>query len=509
MVATGMCLSASIPSMANDYVSFVKKGRSLYLIDETGKVLTQEPISKVYNFYNNYAIVLKNNKWQYISSDGRIFSPPENDKLGEFSDNRGAFLSAGKWGFVDNTGTVVIQPTYQSVKVFRDGKCWVKKDNQWFPIDHNGKEVFPQKFDAFHYYYEGIARVRMIDKWGFIDQVGEYIAGGIIYEKNEPFYAGKAFVKKDGSWGVIDKSGNFLLKPQYSQASQFLEEGYAIVKKDDKTGMINDDLETVIPFEYDRIRPIKNGFCGAKSISGWDIYKADGTKIASGLQSYKDFQERTSIIRKEGKTGILTASGEIKLLGTYDKIDPFVNGFASVCNLGKWGYINSRFEEIVAPQYISARDFFTDNAIIRGANGKYGFIDTTGKITIPPQFDLTTEFVRNVQADKEYTCDRSTKTFVSMAPAGLRGLASQTALIFSEKDMVPTDITRAKYHGKWNYINKQGEFVLETLDNAEMFINGFARFRKDGKWGIIDQSGKVVVEPKYQYVQDMYKICED
>ena len=58
----------------------------------------------------------------------------------------------------------------------------------------------------------------------------------------------------------------------------------------------------------------------------------------------------------------------------------------------------------------------------------------------------------------------------------------------------------SKKDGKYGYINKQGEVVVDYIyDEAkEQNEYGYASVNKNGKWGAIDQSGKVVQEPMYE-----------
>ena len=55
-----------------------------------------------------------------------------------------------------------------------------------------------------------------------------------------------------------------------------------------------------------------------------------------------------------------------------------------------------------------------------------------------------------------------------------------------------------KDNGKWGYINKNGEFIIEPqFDNADNFSEGYACVELDGKWGYINNKGKFVIKPQF------------
>lgn len=72
----------------------------------------------------------------------------------------------------------------------------------------------------------------------------------------------------------------------------------------------------------------------------------------------------------------------------YEKIGSFNEGLAAVMKGGKWGYINTKGEEVIPCQftnpseYYSASPFYEGLALIQ-ENGKWGFINAKGNVVIP------------------------------------------------------------------------------------------------------------------------------
>lgn len=84
----------------------------------------------------------------------------------------------------------------------------------------------------------------------------------------------------------------------------------------------------------------------------------------------------------------------------------------------------------------------------------YGYIDTTGRYVINPQFDEAGDFHKGL------------------------------ALV--------------KFGGKWGYIDTKGCYVINPqFDDAEDFNEGLAAVELGDKWGYIDTTGRYVVNPQF------------
>lgn len=67
----------------------------------------------------------------------------------------------------------------------------------------------------------------------------------------------------------------------------------------------------------------------------------------------------------------------------YDSIDCLKEGLAVVSKDGKYGFINKSGKLVIPLEYGYAQAFSEGLASVQGADGKYGFINKTGKVVIP------------------------------------------------------------------------------------------------------------------------------
>ncbi|WP_170880351.1 WG repeat-containing protein [Paenibacillus odorifer] len=177
----------------------------------------------------------------------------------------------------------------------------------------------------------------------------------------------------------------------------------------------------------------------------------------------------------------------------YDYASDFHEGLAGVERDGKWGFIDKTGKEVIAPQYDYARSFNEGLADVR-KDGKYGFIDKTGKEVIVPKYDNVHSFSEGlatvIKGGKYGFIDKT----------GREVIASQ----YYEADNFSEGLARIETEdGKHGFIDKTGkEVIAPKYDDADSFSEGLARVVKTeyGEEGFIDKTGKEVIAPKYEIV---------
>jgi len=147
---------------------------------------------------------------------------------------------------------------------------------------------------------------------------------------------------------------------------------------------------------------------------------------------------------------------------------------------GKWGFIDRTGKIVIPLQFDGANEFHEGLALVT-ANGKRLFIDTTGHVVITPQFDIVNNFSEGLAA-------------VNIGQTKIPNLG----LIANP--------------GKWGYIDKTGKLVLPLrFTHAEDFSEGLAPVKVKGEvvwcppdgsgnrsgasmmYGYIDKTGKMIV----------------
>lgn len=199
-----------------------------------------------------------------------------------------------------------------------------------------------------------------------------------------------------GKWGYIDPNGKFIISPQFDSAGPFFE-GLAAVELDRRFGYIGTDGHFVIQPKYFSAGPFKEGFA-------WVLTRRPWTPLGTGEAGFALFGHVTFI----DHTG-----REIRHPFSAENVRDFSEGLAVVrpgkmyggCS-EKVGYLNTKGEWSIKPQFDEARDFSEGLAAVnQGAKchggGKWGYIDKDGKLAIPFRYDFAWQFKNGHACVKE------------------------------------------------------------------------------------------------------------
>jgi serine/threonine protein kinase len=253
-------------------------------------------------------------------------------------------------------------------------------------------------------------------------------------------------------------------------------------------------------------------------------------KLQSSLNSVKDFADeklkmkqylsKLKIDRKYFKIAIPAII--IICAGIFFLMKPSATTYlAAVKFNGKWGFIDKTGKEVIPCKYDYAAHFSEGFAAVE-LNGKYGYIDKTGKKVIPCKYDAADHFSEGLAAvELNGKWGHINKTGKEVIPCkyylahsffdglsliglnGKYGCIDKTGeeVISCKYDFVWISLeglVAVKLNGKWGFIDKTGgEVIPYKYNKARGFFEGFAAVELNGKWGYIDKTGKEVIHFKY------------
>ena len=274
----------------------------------------------------------------------------------------------------------------------------------------------------------------------------------------------------------------------------------------------------------------------------------DGPHLPPVNQSVTD-NLATSAVRAEdslklypvlvkGKTGFINSTGRLVTPAKFDpglfligragqKAGAFSDGMARIkLNLGsspttaypmyRHGYIDATGEVVIPPQYEEAEDFSEGLAAVmvstwregyRTTKDRYGYIDKTGRMALPAKYYSAGSFSEGLAnvCEEDVGCgyiDHSGR-MVFKLPDGLTapsefhdGLATVLLLV--------TD--------NYGFIDHTGRLVYEgRFGSYPTFSEGLVLNFPDGKRGLMDKTGRMVVEvthPSAHYFQEGMALIE-
>ncbi len=414
-----------------------------------------------------------------------------------------------KWGIINQKGEFIINPIYDEMLIVPDETKPIfvytydvdyknetyktriinaKSEAQFTGYDE--LELITNHNNANVLWYENVIRVKNGEKYGLINFEGRELLK-CEYDKIEPLLGVKnAYViTKDNKVGISDNFGNIIVEVKYKEVKKIGDDNkqqFIIVDDDNAYGVALSDKTVEIPCTYSDIKPLtQNNVYVVKEDGKWKIINADkSVNIETGFDDVMEMSPSYFVIKENNKYGVLNTKGEKVLPAEYDFITlSFEDNFV-VQKDSKYGIINSAGEEkvAIAYEYISYRkdaDLF--EVTIESENHLFDKNFEDKLIGIISKVDAENGYLK-IRVNGEYKLydfkfEEKTNTEV---------FANNT-IFLDKKD------------GKYGYVNKKGEVVVDYIynDATEQNEYGYAAVNEKGKWGAINSEGKVVLEPTY------------
>lgn len=342
--------------------------------------------STVRHFSNDHSAFQQNGKWGFINTAGEVVVEPQYEDCHDYLNGFAAVKINGKWGYIDTNHNLVIAPEFDEVEDFKNGLAIVTKGGDRGVITTTGESPAGIFFDKIEEYKDGFALAYADGIQYFLDNMGEIIK----LHKNYEFYGfsnGLAPVKnkKNNKWGYIDKKGRLVIETKYDTVYNFSnnvalvqQRGlYKYIKKSGGEqyilGISGQSLEFV------------NGFAKIKYHNGYSFVSSDFKilpevyKEASNFSSYN----MAAVRRSDNSLSYINAAGKEKFKSNYDLIGDFSeNGLALVKKNGKFGYINTDGKLVIDTLFTDATDFRSGHAYVATEN-RFGFIKYAQGYRIP------------------------------------------------------------------------------------------------------------------------------
>lgn len=302
------------------------------------------------------------------------------------------------------------------------------------------------------------------------------------------FAADLVTFKKDGKKGFQDSTGKTVIEARFEDAWGF-SEGLGGVKINGKWGFVDRTGKLVIPAKFE-------------GPSGW---AERGPKFKEGLAP----------VKLKGKYGFIDKTGKLVVAAKWAKTGEFTEGLAPVDEgappvepkgeagtglvrgihvltaemQGKWGYVDKTGKVVVKPAFQEVREFKKGRALVK-AEGKWGLIDAKGAWLSKPQSETVP-----MELGEQWGVKIGEK--YALADKDLKPISEPLyTMIYSFGEGLAAAQTA---DGKWGFLNPAGTLVIPaSFDSGGRFQEGLVAMEKDGKFGYLDKTGAWAIEPKYR-----------
>lgn len=201
-------------------------------------------------------------------------------------------------------------------------------------------------------------------------------------------------------WGFIDSKGNMIIEPDYDYAYDFQENGLAIASKGNKNGIINEIGKYVVEPKYDTITQFSEGRSIVVDSSGFKVIDEQGREVTGKtynfIGSYQKGRAVAGSIDENEKYvyGYLDREGKEVIPLIYEYVSDFNNGKAIVkVDENEYALIGLMGEKLNSYKYAFVGNLSDGLLVFQPtAVSKYGYIDESGSIIIPPRFSSALPF---------------------------------------------------------------------------------------------------------------------
>ncbi len=426
----------------------------------------------------------------------------------------------GKYGVINNEGQIVIEPTIDEFILIPNNSKPIfiyaydindeTKEYKTKAINEKNEEIYTgyDKIEAIDnhdskqnfWYEDNVLRVKVVDKYGIINFNGDKVLN-CEYDEIQALDGVKSnfIVKKDGKNGLVNEVGQIIIEAKYKNIMA-LKDGYKseyiIVNDEDKCGLISTSGQILIEPLYQEIKYLgSSNLFAAKENDKWKLINIEDNSISiDGL--YKDIIEAKAdnivVVNNEGKHGIVDKENNEKIKPEYEDLKYAFSIYYIAKKDGNYGIINSENEVIIPFEYKN---------MIYSENGGFIQADKTDTETVLFDNNLAQKvsgIISEINTEKGYI-----KAYVNneykyynfkLEEKKSSDILTNNTLYLSKKD------------GKYGYVNKSGEVVVDYIyeDATEQNSNGFAAVKKDGVWGSIDQAGIPTLETSVNLDNNIY-----
>lgn len=235
------------------------------------------------------------------------------------------------------------------------------------------------------------------------------------------------------------------------------------------------------------------------------------TTTLRGKYSFVDcFYEDRAVVAdninsRNTKFGFIDTTGKLIIPIQFSNATNFEQGRSLVKQNDKQFFIDKSGKKILSlDDYLLTFPFSENLAmVIKSIDNqqKFGFINSTGKVAIPPKFDVAHEFsdgLALVKQDKQqFFIDKTGKKVIDLSPyPQVQSFSNGLAKVGTSWDC----------DNKYGFIDTTGKLVIPTqFTSAEDFSDGLALVEKDEKQFFIDTTGKQAIDLSQYYLAEPFK----
>lgn len=384
-----------------------QKGEDFGVIDFSNKVIIPFKFSKIESWGKYYFVEYKiQSEYALLNNKGtKLF-----DNLYSWQNKTQRVL-----GCIDQNGKIVLPLRYAGVEIKDkflivsdyDPQKITEVNNKLFGVcDYKGRVLIPLVYDRVDYFknagkavfacYEK-NKVRIVDSLNqtIIPYRYNYIYN--MTNRNNNIYI---FAMNDYLYGVLNFQGEVTVPFEYTSLSDPQNTGMIAAKKNMKAGFVDDNNNVLVAFKYEDVSPFNEGLALVKKISPEYIegnLRVEGKSEVS-THEFSDYVGQGKLYTENefysGMKNLPFREDFYEIIKDNDKRFGSFEEFDLCMTLGDWrkkipgkyGYIDTEGKVRIDLIFDEAKNFKNGYAEVRIKN-KWGVINKHGMVVIPVKYD--------------------------------------------------------------------------------------------------------------------------
>ena len=199
----------------------------------------------------------------------------------------------------------------------------------------------------------------------------------------------------------------------------------------------------------------------------------------------------------------INAQACIKTSYSYDHADAFIDGLARVQRDGKWGFIDKSGKEVI-PCVWDDIYYFIDGLALVEQNEKYGFINLSNEVVVPCEFDAAIDFdggdgiAAVCKSDDDQTLwaiiDNTGKFVTSFAFSEVARDSEGTHVYIDKED------EDGMFRQESYMIDKYGHRIEERSEEKK----DLEIVKREGKFGVVNKNNDIVIPFNYDRITQRF-----
>lgn len=393
------------------------------------------------------------------------------------------------YGVRDVNGNVLLpfEYDYLSFEGGNSERFTAEKNGKAGVINVKGEVVLPFDYESLYFLrvVPGILLAKKNGKYNLME-LGKP-EPKFIYDEIEQTFGDSEFcvVRQNGKEGLINAKGTLVVPLKYEEVHQVeANKQWLVVKEKGLWGIIDIRGKVVLDVAYKCL----NGECGTFRFDGRTAYFEENSEL---------------LLSRNGKWGVITPKGNIKVPFDYDFMDYFTygedNGIGIVVKKnGKYGIINNENKVVLPPRFIEYFGAFKEHAILGDSEQSLSFWSVKGTETK----NLSNLIERNDSLHRSYLAKISKNGKFGLLDANAKLLIPLKYDGISHIQYSPSELWIYKNGDKYGLFTQDGVELTKAIydeiasDNHYDFYG--LKVRTGDKWGIVDFKGKIIVPLEYE-----------